>query len=214
MEKETEFKSIDWTSELEKTGERIPFFIYSRVSTDKQFLERQRAGIKKHLMHLPRSYELVGTYEDKSTGSNFDRPEYKKMKLQLKARQAKVVIVYSMDRFSRSIKDFHEQWDEFKRYNVHLHLIKENLTITHEESPYQNIIVNMLLSIAQFYKEMQVQTTTEGMAVKRVKNPYKKAYGEPAKVTKVKDGMARFIEMYYTRQSRSEKNRQSWQKRF
>jgi|TARA_E500000331_G_C17257623_1_gene713795 DNA invertase Pin-like site-specific DNA recombinase len=205
MSKTTSYKDIDWSTTIESTAERVPYFVYVRISTDKQSTVRQTEGIGHYLATLPSNYECVGTYEDTASGKDFARPDYKKMKAMIRANQAKHVIVYSMDRFSRSMIDFHKQWEFFKAQKCSLHLIKENLTITHEDTAVQNVIVNVLVSIGQFYRDLLVESVTDGMREQKAKNPFKKAYGEPPKVNSIPNGMETFIQMYYSKQPRSEK---------
>lgn len=74
---------------------------YSRVSSTDQNLARQREAMKEF-------GEDIVVFEDKQSGKNFDRPEYKKMIAVLRAGD--LVVVKSIDRLGRNYDEILEQW--------------------------------------------------------------------------------------------------------
>jgi len=199
---------LEIPTELLETGAKmVKYFISMRVSTDKQTTERQEAELNHFLPTLPRNFEYAGSFEDISSGKNFNRPEYKKMIKALRAKKATVVICWDMTRFSRSVLDFHKQITLFRKLGVHLYLVKEKLIITPEDNSFQNLITNILTSMAQFQRELIVENTTEGMRAKQASNPFL-AYGQ---APKIRGRMWRtFVHMYYAKKEQPKRGRDSW----
>ncbi|MBR0434814.1 MAG: recombinase family protein [Lachnospiraceae bacterium] len=75
---------------------------YARVSTREQNEDRQIIALKE--MGVPEDNIFV----DKLTGSNFDRPQYKR--LLRKLGEDSVLYIKSIDRLGRSYRDLSEQW--------------------------------------------------------------------------------------------------------
>ena len=75
---------------------------YMRVSTKEQNEDRQRIA----LMEAGVSEDHI--YIDKMSGSNFERPQYKKLLRKLNERS--VLFVQSIDRLGRNYMDLNEQW--------------------------------------------------------------------------------------------------------
>jgi DNA invertase Pin-like site-specific DNA recombinase len=193
---EDKYSKIEFESKLEDGEKGVPFAVYVRVSTDKQYHDRQIAGINSMLTTCPRNFELVGQYEDKKSGKNFMRPDYKKLMSEVKAGRIKCVIAYDMTRFSRSLLDFHAQMKTFQKYNCELRLLKENLIINNDNNPMQKLIQNVMASVSQFQRELIAENTKEGMKARKHKNPFV-VYGQKPKLVGGK--LREFIEMYYQR---------------
>jgi DNA invertase Pin-like site-specific DNA recombinase len=63
--------------------------------------------------------EAVKEYTDKGfSGKNTDRPKFQELIRDIKAGLIKRVIVYKLDRISRSIIDFANMVELFQKYNV------------------------------------------------------------------------------------------------
>ena len=75
---------------------------YVRVSTKEQKTDRQHIAMKEA------GVPPENIYEDKQSGKDFERPEYKRL-LAL-VQKGDVIYVKSIDRLGRSYKDILEQW--------------------------------------------------------------------------------------------------------
>lgn len=80
--------------------------LYSRVSTvDKQIkgLRSQKEALKEYC----RNHNLtnIKIYEDKVSGGKIDRPQLKKLQQDIFLGKISTVIVWKLDRLSRSLKD-------------------------------------------------------------------------------------------------------------
>lgn len=200
---ELKYEDIELTSRLDEGTKAVATAVYARVSTDKQYHDRQVDGLSKGLSILPRNFEKVGQYMDKETGKHFKRPEYKKMMSEVKAGRIKCVIVYDMTRFSRSVPDFHTQIEKFKSANCELRLVKENLIINNDSNEFQRLITNMLVAFSQFQREIIASSTKEGMASRKLRNPFV-VYGQRPKIVGGK--LREFISMYYERRPMSKRD--------
>jgi len=208
MYEKERYIELEIPSELLEGGTKpVKYFISMRVSTDKQTNDRQEAELNTFLPTLPRNFKHAGSYEDKTSGKNFNRPEYKKMVKALRANQAKVVICWDMTRFSRSVLDFHKQITLFRKLGVHLYLVKEHLIITPEDNSFQNLITNILTSMAQFQRETIVENTTEGMRAKAAANPFMH-YGN---FPKIRGRQWRtLVHMYYAKKDDPKHGKGKW----
>lgn len=81
---------------------QVKIYGYARVSTREQNEDRQIIALKE--MGVPEDNIFV----DKLTGTNFDRPQYKR--LLRKLGEDSVLYIKSIDRLGRSYKDLSEQW--------------------------------------------------------------------------------------------------------
>ena len=186
-----------------KTLKEIPHGLYIRVSTDRQVHDRQMHGINLKMQGLPRNASLEATYQEKASArANKKRPKFDQMMADLKSRKIRVIIAYSMDRFVRSSKDFHNAVSNIKNWGGELHLIKENLTINNENTPYQNLMGTIFAAMAEFESELISERTRESMETTRVFNPFVR-YGQPPKIKGRQ--VAVLLKMYYKQEKRPRK---------
>lgn len=94
---------------------------YVRVSTKKQNMDRQYAGIREWFPDIPEE----AIYTDKSTGSNFDRVGIKALMDQIKfyKRQGLNVEVYihEFTRLGRNYDETKEIYDQLQKMKVGIH---------------------------------------------------------------------------------------------
>ncbi len=133
--------------------------IYSRVSTDEQTrqdynsLESQRdicrhaIAIKQHEGWVEGEHFSDGGY----SGKNLERPALRDLLAAARAGTIEAVVVYKLDRLTRSIADFYSLWEVFKRHGI----IFVSATQSFDTSdPAGNLMLNMLLSFGQFEREL------------------------------------------------------------
>ena len=82
-------------------------FAYCRVSSIDQNEDRQVEAM------LELGINERDIFIDKCSGKNFDRPQYKALKLQL--REGDVLVIKSIDRLGRNYKQICEEWREIVR---------------------------------------------------------------------------------------------------
>lgn len=107
-------------------------------------------------------YELKGgeakEYKDKGySGKNIERPDFQRLLKDIRAGLIRRVIVYKLDRISRSIVDFAKLMELFKQYNVEFVSCTEKFDTS---TPMGRAMLNICIVFAQLEREsiqMRVQ---------------------------------------------------------
>ena len=131
---------------------------YCRVSTTEQNLDRQIESLK--------NYGCERIYCDKSTGKNFNRPEYIKLKDTIRAGDT--LVVHEFDRLGRNKRLTLKEIQHFKENNVRL--VALNLPTTQLNTndnlmleTINNIIIELYTMIAQDEVEKREKRQKEGI---------------------------------------------------
>jgi site-specific DNA recombinase len=96
--------------------------------------------------------ELDKVYEDAAqSGGTLDRPAMKDLLADVEKGHIDVVVVYKLDRLSRSLLDFVRLLDAFERYGVSFACITQNFDTA---DSLGRLVMNVLLTFAQFEREM------------------------------------------------------------
>jgi site-specific DNA recombinase len=152
--------------------------IYTRKSTEEGLqqefnsLDAQReaaeAFIKSQVQEgwvcLPDRYDDGGF-----TGGNIDRPALRRLLADIEAGQIDCVIVYKVDRLSRSLLDFARLMEVFDRRHVSFVSVTQQFNTTHSMG---RLTLNILLSFAQFEREIISERTRDKMSASRRKGKY------------------------------------------
>jgi site-specific DNA recombinase len=140
--------------------------IYTRVSTDTQSeikfnsCESQKeqilAFIKTQTDMEPTKY-----YEDAGySGSNLNRPGLQNILHDISKGVIDSVLVYKIDRLTRSPKDFYHLMEEFDKYGVSFISTTQRFDTS---TATGRLIRNIMLDFAQFEREMTVERTKDKM---------------------------------------------------
>lgn len=90
--------------------------IYARQSIDKKDSISIETQIEACKRCSDGEYKV---YSDKGfSGKNLDRPQFKRLMADIRTGEIDKLVVYKLDRISRSLNDFSNLMEEFKRYNV------------------------------------------------------------------------------------------------
>ena len=138
-------------------------FGYARVSTKSQARDGNSLEAQKEEL-LAAGAEKI--YVDTFTGTKMDRPEFVRMKNQL--RKGDTVIITELDRLARSVSQASGLITEMIDDGVTINVI--NLGILSNDS-VNTLMRNILLSFAQFERDMIIQRTQEGKALAKLNNP-------------------------------------------
>lgn len=147
-------------------------YYYARVSSKEQNLDRQLAA-----------FASLGAQErdiitDKESGKNLDRAGYTALKTAL-LRRGDTLVVKSLDRLSRNKADIKNELQYFKENGIRLKVL--DLPTTMIEYPagqewvlemVNNILIEVLSSIAQQERETIRQRQAEGIAAARTKGKH------------------------------------------
>lgn len=137
---------------------------YARVSGLDQVLDRQIESLKE--------YGCEKIYCDKSTGKNFNRPEYIKLKEMI--RPGDVLVIHEFDRLGRNKKLTLKELQYFKDNKIRL--VALNLPTTQLNTDdnvmletINNIVIELYTMIAQQEIEIREKRQQEGIRVAKEK---------------------------------------------
>jgi site-specific DNA recombinase len=152
--------------------------IYTRVSTteglEQEFtsLDNQRESGESYIQSqksegwiiLPERYDDGGF-----TGANTDRPALQKLIDDIKAHRINCVVVYKVDRLSRSLLDFSQLLEFFDQNSVTFVSVTQHFNT---QNSMGRLTLNILLSFAQFEREIISERTRDKMGAARKKGKY------------------------------------------
>lgn len=98
------------------------------------------------------------------TGANMDRPALRRLLADIEAGKVDCVVVYKVDRLSRSLLDFARIMESFERHSVSFVSVTQAFNTA---SSMGRLILNVLLSFAQFEREMISERTRDKIAAAR-----------------------------------------------
>lgn len=162
---------------------------YVRVSTDQQAqegvsLEAQRTRLKAYC--LSQDLKLIDIVTDDGfSAKSLERPGLRAALAMLTAGKAEAIIVAKLDRITRSVKDLGHLCDTYFREGLPYYLLSVSDAID-TRSAGGKLILNVLMSVAQWEREAIGERTHEAMAelqrqgVKLGGAPYGWRYSEDA----------------------------------
>ena len=113
---------------------------------------------------------LPDEYDDGGfTGGNMDRPAVQRLMADIEAGRVDCVVVYKVDRLSRSLLDFARMLEAFERHNVSFVSVTQQFNTA---TSMGRLILNVLLSFAQFEREMISERTRDKIAATRRKGKW------------------------------------------
>jgi len=157
---------------------KINCAIYTRVSTseglEQEFtsLDNQRESAESYIqsqksegwMLLPERYDDGGY-----TGANTERPALQKLLSDIKDGNINCVIVYKVDRLSRSLLDFSQLLEFFEQNNVTFVSVTQAFNTN---TSMGRLTLNILLSFAQFEREIISERTRDKMGAAKKKGKW------------------------------------------
>lgn len=129
---------------------------YIRVSTVGQNEARQLDGIA-----------LDRAFTDKVSGKDTERPQLQAMLEYV--REGDTVMVHSMDRLARSLKDLEAIVTGLTGRGVTVSFMSQGMTFTGADSPMNTLMLQMLGAVAQFERSLILERQREGIAVAKAK---------------------------------------------
>lgn len=108
---------------------------------------------------------LADRYDDGGySGGTVDRPALKRLIVDIEAHAVDVVVVYKIDRLSRSLMDFAKLVEIFERNEVTFISVTQSFNTT---TSMGRLTLNMLLSFAQFERELASERIRDKIAASR-----------------------------------------------
>ncbi len=113
---------------------------------------------------------LSDRYDDGGyTGGNMERPALRRLLADIDAGKIDCVVVYKVDRLSRSLMDFARIMQVFDGRNVSFVSVTQQFNTTHSMG---RLTLNILLSFAQFEREIISERTRDKIAAARKKGKF------------------------------------------
>ena len=133
---------------------------------------------RNHGVDAPLTVERV--FEEKISGSVRDRPALREMIAFV--REGDTVLVHSLDRLGRDLRDLLNIVEELNRKQVTVEFLSERLRFgTGDDDPMARLQLHCLAAFAQWERAISKRRQSEGIAVARSKNP-EKYRGRPPKI--------------------------------
>jgi site-specific DNA recombinase len=119
-------------------------------------------------MALPQHYDDGGF-----TGANLERPGLQRLLADIEAGRIDCVVIYKVDRLSRSLFDFARLMNIFEKHSVSFVSVTQQLN---SNTPMGRLTLNILLSFAQFEREMVAERTRDKTSAARKKGKWTGGY--------------------------------------
>src|SRR2546421_4386084 len=162
----------------EPAPSRLRCPIYTRKSTeeglDQDFnsLDAQREAAEAFIGSQRREgwIALSQHYDDGGfTGANMDRPALTRLLRDVEAGELDCVVVYKVDRLSRSLLDFTRMLSIFEAHTVSFVAVTQQFN---SSTSLGRLTLNILLSFAQFERELIGERTRDKMSAARRKGKW------------------------------------------
>ena len=148
--------------------------IYTRKSTEhgleQEFnsLQNQEESCKAYIASQSfNGWQYYKTYSDAAiSGGTMERPALKQMLDDMAHGLVNTVVVYKVDRLSRSILDFHNMMKYFEKYNANFVSITQSFDTS---TSMGKLTLNVLLSFAQFEREVSSERVRDKIRASKAK---------------------------------------------
>ena len=153
--------------------------IYTRKSTEEGLqqefnsLDAQREASEAFVASQKHEgWQVITEHFDDGgfTGGNMDRPALKRLLAAVEARSVDCIVVYKVDRLSRSLLDFARIIEVFDRNAVSFVAVTQQFNTT---SSLGRLTLNILLSFAQFERELIRERQREGIELVKRAGAYR-----------------------------------------
>ncbi len=152
--------------------------VYTRKSTDKGLdhaystLDAQRDACEQYIRsQAARGWQLSPRrYDDGGfTGANLERPAFQRLMKDIDEGTVDVVVVYKVDRLSRSLLDFARVMDRFSQAGTAFVSVTQNFSTA---DAIGRLTLHMLMSFAEFEREMIAERIRDRIAASRRKGKW------------------------------------------
>ena len=149
--------------------------IYTRKSSEEGLeqgfnsLDAQREACEAFILSQQHEgWKLVPTFYDDGgfSGGNMERPALKQLLLDIDQKKVNVVVVYKVDRLTRSLADFAKIVEQFDAKGISFVSVTQQFNTT---SSMGRLTLNVLLSFAQFEREVTGERIRDKIAASKQK---------------------------------------------
>ncbi len=155
--------------------QKVRCAVYVRKSTEEGLsmefnsLDAQREACEAYIAsQKSEGWFLVPDHYDDGgfSGGNLERPALKRLLADIELGKINVVVVYKIDRLTRSLLDFTKLVEQFDRRNVTFASITQSFNTT---TSMGRLTLNILLSFAQFEREISAERIRDKFAASKRK---------------------------------------------
>ena len=113
-------------------------------------------------------WQMIKTHYDDGgfSGGNMERPALKQLLADIDARKVDIIVVYKVDRLSRSLHDFAKMVEVFDKHSVSFVSVTQQFNTT---TSMGRLTLNVLLSFAQFEREVTGERIRDKIAASKKK---------------------------------------------
>ncbi len=162
-------------SEIGSSKARKRCAVYCRVSSDERLdqefnsIDAQRESGHAYVTSQ-RAEGWIPVADDYSdpgfSGGNTDRPGLKRLLVDIQRGLVDIVVVYKIDRLTRSLADFSKMVEVFERHGVSFVSVTQQFNTT---TSMGRLMLNVLLSFAQFEREVTGERIRDKIAAAKRK---------------------------------------------
>lgn len=161
--------------EIASTNPRKRCAVYCRVSTDERLnQEFNSIDAQKEAGHAYLASQraegwiaVADDYDDPGfSGGNTERPALKRLLADIERGRVDIVVVYKIDRLTRSLADFSKMVEVFERHGVSFVSVTQQFNTT---TSMGRLMLNVLLSFAQFEREVTGERIRDKIAASKRK---------------------------------------------
>jgi site-specific DNA recombinase len=154
---------------------RVRCAVYTRKSTDEGMdqeynsIDAQRDAGHAYIASQRAEgwIPVADDYDDPAfSGGNMERPALRRMIADIEAGKIDVVVIYKIDRLTRSLADFSKMVEVFERYGVSFVSVTQQFNTT---TSMGRLMLNILLSFAQFEREVTGERIRDKIAASKRK---------------------------------------------
>ena len=142
----------------------MAIILYARKSVEREnsiSCETQLEYCRSVIKPDERDEKIITFVDNGFSGGNVNRDGFQKMMKLVRQGKVKKVIVYKLDRISRSLSDFVNILQEFKEHKVEFVSSQESFDTS---SPYGEMIVKLLMVFAEFERTSIINRVTQAYA--------------------------------------------------
>lgn len=132
---------------------------YRRVSSIDQNLDRQDLG------------DVEKVFEEKISGKDRNRTALAEL-IQF-VREGDVVVIHSIDRLARDLRDLQSIIQELNDKSVTVEFLTERLTFSGADDPFSKLQLQMMGAFAEFERNIIKKRQAEGIAQAKLRGVYK-----------------------------------------
>jgi DNA invertase Pin-like site-specific DNA recombinase len=141
---------------------------YLRISTVGQNEAGQRAEIERWL--AGHGVQDARWYLDKETGDNLDRSDFARLQADVFSGEVKTVVVWKLDRLSRSLQDGINTLCDWLGRGVRLVSVTQQLDFA---GPTGKLIASVLFAVAEMEQQTRRERQAAGIAVAKRQGRYR-----------------------------------------